>query len=113
VSANNIPYQAARSLAVLKKQKPFYFYPYRHVTTSSLANVLIIGAGTGNDVAVACPRGQARRRGRDRPGAAEDRPCASPEPPYQDPRVTTHIADGRALPAEHGRKIQPDRVRAA
>ena len=34
VSANNIPYQAARSLAALKKQKPFYFYPYRHVTAS-------------------------------------------------------------------------------
>ncbi len=28
VSANNIPYQAARSLKVLHQQKKFYFYPY-------------------------------------------------------------------------------------
>ena len=96
VSANNVPYQAARSLAVLKKQKPFYFYPYRHVTKSSLANVLIIGAGTGNDVTVALSEGARHvdaveidpsllQIGRDR----------HPNHPYQNPRVTTHIADGR------------------
>src|SRR5581483_1374525 len=44
VSANNIPYQAARSLAQMHTEKPFYFYPYRHVTRASLKNVLIIGA---------------------------------------------------------------------
>ncbi len=97
VSANNIPYQAARSLAVLKKQKPFYFYPYRHVTASSLANVLIIGAGTGNDVAVALSEGAKHV------DAVEIDPvllkigrARHPNHPYQDPRVTTHIADGRA-----------------
>ncbi len=57
VSANNIPYQAARSLTVLHQQKKFYFYPYQHVTRSSLKNVLIVGAGTGNDVAVALSEG--------------------------------------------------------
>jgi len=36
---------------------PFYFYPYRHVTRGSLGNVLIIGAGTGNDVAAALSEG--------------------------------------------------------
>ena len=40
VSANNIPYQAARGLPALHAQKPFYFYPYRHVTRASLNNVL-------------------------------------------------------------------------
>src|SRR5215469_10913779 len=35
VSANNIPYQAARSLALMHRQKAFYFYPYRHVTKAS------------------------------------------------------------------------------
>src|SRR5204863_5119254 len=53
VSANNIPYQAARSLAVLKKQKPFYFYPYLHIPRSDLKNVLITGAGTCNETTVA------------------------------------------------------------
>src|SRR3984885_14344083 len=57
VSANNIPYQAARSLKVLHQQKKFYFYPYQHVTRSSLKHVLIVGAGTGNDVAVALSEG--------------------------------------------------------
>jgi Spermine/spermidine synthase domain len=98
VSANNIPYQAARSLAVLKVQKKFYFYPYRHVAASSLANVLIIGAGTGNDVAVALSEG-ARHV-----DAVEIDPvllqigrAGHPNHPYQDPRVTAHIADGRAF----------------
>ncbi len=97
VSANNIPYQAARSLAVLRKQKPFYFYPYRHVTTASLGNVLIIGAGTGNDVAVALSEG-ARHI-----DAVEIDPvllkigrARHPNHPYSSPRVTTHNADGRA-----------------
>src|SRR5436305_1062176 len=47
VSANNIPYQAARSLDLMHQQKAFYFYPYRHVAKASLGNVLIIVSGTG------------------------------------------------------------------
>src|SRR6516164_7915733 len=57
VSSNNFPYQAARSLAVMHKQKAFYFFPYQHVTKASLGNVLIIGSGTGNDAAVALSEG--------------------------------------------------------
>jgi hypothetical protein len=96
VSANNIPYQAARSLAVLHKQKAFYFYPYRHVTRSSLRNVLIIGSGTGNDAAVALSQG-ARHV-----DAVEIDPLlvrlggSHPNHPYQNPRLTTYIGDGRA-----------------
>lgn len=95
VSANNIPYQAARCLASMRAVKPFYFYPYRHVTRASLNNVLIIGAGTGNDVAVALSEGARHvdaveidpllpKIGRDHPNH-----------PYQSPRVTIHNADGR------------------
>jgi hypothetical protein len=97
VSANNIPYQAARSLTVLHQQKKFYFYPYQHVTRSSLKNVLIVGAGTGNDVAVALSEG-ARHV-----DAVEIDPILiklgksqHPNHPYDSPRVTTHNADGRA-----------------
>ena len=96
VSANNIPYQAARSLAVMRVQKKFYFYPYQHIARADLANVLIIGAGTGNDAAVALAEG-ARHV-----DAVEIDPLlprsAGPHPdhPYQNPRVTVHIADGRA-----------------
>ena len=98
VSANNIPYQAARSLAVLHAQKKFYFYPYQHVSRSSLKNVLIVGAGTGNDVAVALSEG-ARHV-----DAVEIDPMLlrigrheHPNHPYDSPRVTTHSADGRAF----------------
>jgi hypothetical protein len=98
VSANNIPYQAARSLSVLHQQKKFYFYPYQHVTKASLKNVLIVGAGTGNDVAVALSQGAQHV------DAVEIDPVLArigrnehPNHPYDSPRVTTHIADGRAF----------------
>jgi len=98
VSANNIPYQAARSLTVLHQQKKFYFFPYQHVTRSSLKNVLIVGAGTGNDVAVALSEGAQHV------DAVEIDPVIlkigrseHPNHPYDNPRVTTHSADGRAF----------------
>ena len=61
-------------------------------------DVLVIGAGTGNDVAVALSQGAQRvdaveidpalvQIGRDR----------HPDRPYSDPRVTVHVDDGRAF----------------
>ncbi len=97
VSANNIPYQAARSVAVMRKQKQFYFEPYQHVSKADLRDVLIIGAGTGDDTAVALSEG-ARHI-----DVVEIDPSLlaigqqyHPNHPYRDPRVTIHIGDGRA-----------------
>jgi hypothetical protein len=96
VSANNIPYQAARSLAVMHKQKAFYFYPYRHVSPADLGDVLIIGSGTGNDAAVALSEG-ARHV-----DTVEIDPLLvrlghqHPNHPYSSPRLTAHVDDGRA-----------------
>jgi hypothetical protein len=97
VTANNIPYQTAVSLTAMRDRQPFYFYPYRHVTRASLGNVLIIGAGTGNDVAVALSEG-ARHV-----DAIEIDPLlllrvgqAHPSHPYQSSRVSMHVDDGRA-----------------
>ncbi len=97
VHANNIPYQTAVSLNYMRRSQPFYFYPYRHVTPASLGNVLIIGAGTGNDVAVALSEG-ARHV-----DAVEIDPLLltrvgqeHPDHPYQNGRVTRYIDDGRA-----------------
>jgi hypothetical protein len=96
VSANNIPYQAARSLAVMRQQKAFYFYPYRHVTKASLGNVLIIGSGTGNDAAVALSEGVRHV------DTVEIDPLLvrlghmHPNHPYASPRLTAHVDDGRA-----------------
>jgi hypothetical protein len=95
VSANNVPYQAARSLAVMHVQKPFYFYPYQHVTRSSLHNVLVIGAGTGNDVAVALSEGAQHVDAVEIDPLLPKIGAAHPNHPYQNPRLTVHIADGR------------------
>jgi hypothetical protein len=105
VSANNIPYQAARSLAVLREQKPFYFYPYLHIPKSDLKNVLIIGAGTGNDTTVALAEG-ARHV-----DAVEIDPQLlrighrqNPARPFESSRVTTHTADGREYLQDTGKR---------
>jgi hypothetical protein len=95
VSANNIPYQAARSLAAMHAQKPFYFYPYRHVTRAALNNVLIIGSGTGNDAAVALAEGARHVDAVEIDPVLPQIGRAHPDHPYQNPRLTLHIADGR------------------
>jgi hypothetical protein len=101
VHANNIPYQTAVSLTSMRNRQPFYFYPYRHVTRAGLGNVLIIGAGTGNDVAVALAQG-ARHI-----DAVEIDPLLlhrvgqeHPNHPYRSGRVSMHVQDGRAYLAD-------------
>ena len=96
ISANNIPYQGIHPLSAIRRSKQFYLLPYQHVSRASLGNVLIIGAGNGNDVAVALSEG-ARHV-----DAVEIDPLLvqigrqyHPARPYQNPRVTVHIADGR------------------
>jgi hypothetical protein len=96
--ANNIPHQTAYPIATLRRLEPFYFYPYRHVDRARLDHVLIVGAGTGNDVAIALSEG-ARHV-----DAVEIDPVIqslgrrwNPDRPYQSRRVTVHINDGRAF----------------
>jgi hypothetical protein len=98
VSANNIPHQTVYPVAKLHKLEPFYFYPYRHLAGQPLNQVLVVGAGTGNDVAVALSEG-ARHI-----DAIEIDPVLqhlgalyNPNHPYQNPRVSVHINDGRAF----------------
>ena len=98
VSANNIPFQTLYSNSTLHRIEPFYFFPYRHVTRSSLSDVLVIGAGTGNDVAVALSAG-ARHV-----DAVEIDPELvalgkqyNPEHAYESPRVNVYVDDGRAF----------------
>jgi hypothetical protein len=103
--ANNIPHQTAYPISTLRRLEPFYFYPYRHVDRTRLNNVLIVGAGTGNDVAVALSEG-ARHI-----DAVEIDPVIqslgvrwNPDHPYQSRRVTVHIDDGRAFIENTGRR---------
>jgi hypothetical protein len=96
VWANNIPYQAARALPVLHRQKPFYFYPYAHVTKADLRSVLIIGAGTGNDTTVALSEGAQHVDAVDiDPQLLHLGKELNPSKPFDNPRVTLHVGDGR------------------
>jgi hypothetical protein len=105
VWANNVPHQTAYPVSALRTLEPFYFYPYRHVNRARLNNVLIVGAGTGNDVAVALSEG-ARHI-----DAVEIDPVIQslgrqwhPDHPYQSSRVSVHIDDGRAFIQNTGRR---------
>jgi spermidine synthase len=96
VDVNNTPHQTAHRLQHLDDSDPFYRYPYTYAGARD--DILIIGAGTGNDVAIALNEGAKRvdaveidpelqRIGKQR----------HPEHPYSDPRVSAHIDDGRAF----------------
>lgn len=70
---------------------------YDRVTADRPGDVLIIGAGSGNDVSLA------GLRGADRIDAVEIDPHllelgrGHPDKPYDNPRVHTHVTDGRAF----------------
>ena len=92
IDANGVPHQAAaRTLGTA------YEDPYQRMARPP-ERVLIVGAGNGNDVAVAL------REGAQHVDAVEIDPRIQeigvrdhPEHPYDDPRVTRIIDDGRAF----------------
>jgi hypothetical protein len=95
ISVNGIPHQ---NIIPVSKLAMVYSLPYQHDPTNPLNNVLIVGAGTGDDVANALHEG-ARHI-----DAVEIDPelyqlgkKLNPDHPYQNPRVTMHINDGRAF----------------
>jgi Spermine/spermidine synthase domain len=97
IRVNNRPHQTMAPLSLLLAEQPFYAYPYTHLP-SGPGDVLIVGAGSGNDVALALAKGAAHV------DAVEIDPVLQrlgrelhPEHPYQDPRVSVHVDDGRAF----------------
>jgi hypothetical protein len=98
IDANGIPHQVAAAVSVRRSSNPEYFIPYERSESGRLDNVLIVGAGSGTDVAIALAQG-ARHV-----DAVEIDPKLQrlgadwhPDHPYQDPRVSVHIDDGRAF----------------
>jgi SAM-dependent methyltransferase len=122
VSVNGIPHQRVTLAERREKQEPQYTVPYERIaaqqvtggtgqptihpptgsatqaTLPGLDRVLIVGAGTGTDVAIALRHGAAHidaveidpklaQLGRDR----------NPDHVYSDPRVRVHVDDGRAF----------------
>ena len=57
IRVNGTPHQSIWRLDDLLEEQPFYGYPYRHLGDEPPEDVLIVGAGSGNDVALALSRG--------------------------------------------------------
>ncbi len=95
INVNGIPHQ---NIIPARKLQKVYSQPYLDAPGNPLNNVLIIGAGTGDDVANALLKGAKHI------DAVEIDPQLyqlgvrlNPDHPYQNPRVTVHINDGRAF----------------
>ena len=81
-----------------RKLEPLYFVPYARLRGNQLRNVLIVGAGGGSDVAIALAHGAKHVDAVEiDPGIYALGRRLNPNRPYQDPRVTIHIDDGRAF----------------
>lgn len=96
IQVNGIPHQQLMSAAAKERGESWYLSPYL-LAPRPPGNVLVVGAGTGSDVAIALSR-HARHV-----DAVEIDPTLlrfgkqhDPDHVYQDPRVTTHVNDGRA-----------------
>jgi SAM-dependent methyltransferase len=98
ISTNDIGHQ---NMVAVGQIGPAYLLPHllnRDAGGAPFAEVMIIGAGSGNDVAAAL------RSGAKRIDAVEIDPRINrlgrehhPERPYADPRVTVHLDDGRSF----------------
>ena len=90
---------------------PIYETVYDRIARQDPGDVLIIGAGSGNDVAVANARGASRVDAVEIDGDLLDLGREHPDRPYDDPRVVTHVADGRAFLEQTDRDVGHDPAR--
>jgi hypothetical protein len=96
ITVDGIPHQALYPADARKEE--FYDQLYRWFPDRTFDEVLIVGAGSGTDTALAL------REGAQRIDAVEIDPRIQrigverhPDRPYDDPRVTRHVNDGRAF----------------
>ncbi len=98
VSVNGVPHQAAMDAETKAKLEPQYGLPYQRMGRDTPGRVLIVGAGTGTDVALALSRGATRVDAVEiDPRLQQIGAQLHPDLPYNDPRVFVHIDDGRAF----------------
>jgi hypothetical protein len=98
VAVNGIPHQTFASVEVRRERANWYFLPYERLGDVPPGRVLIVGAGTGTDVAIALAQGA------ETVDAVEIDPKLlqlgvdqHPDDPYGDARVTAYVEDGRAF----------------
>ncbi|GGK93583.1 hypothetical protein Sme01_58700 [Sphaerisporangium melleum] len=106
IAVNGIPHQQAIPAANRLEWERQYALPYeRAAAAGHLDDVLIVGAGSGTDVAIALSKGAKRVDAVEiDPKLRELGGAFHPDRPYDDPRVTTHITDGRAFLERTGKK---------
>ena len=98
ISVNGVPHQIMRAASQRLLEEPQYGLPYERSPENPLGNVLIIGAGSGSDVAIALSKGAQHIDAVDiDPRIMEIGVEKNPDNPYADPRVTRHVNDGRAF----------------
>ena len=98
LQVNGIPHQAVMDVQQRLANEPMYGKPYERAVDNPLNNVLIVGAGTGTDVALALAQGAKHVDAVEiDPRIAQIGEQVNPNKPYDDPRVDLHINDGRAF----------------
>ena len=99
ISVNGIPHQLmAPAQWKLEQGEQQYATPYLRIKDNSLDDVLIVGAGSGSDVAIALSKGANHIDAVDiDPRIMEIGVERNPDRAYQNPRVTRHVNDGRAF----------------
>ncbi|HEX6139817.1 MAG TPA: spermidine synthase, partial [Candidatus Limnocylindria bacterium] len=97
IDVNGIPFQTALSVARHRELGTAYLVPYERVNPDTLDNVLIVGAGSGSDVAIALSEGAKHVDAVEiDPRIQQIGAQRHPDHPYSDPRVDVHINDARA-----------------
>lgn len=106
INANGVPHQLmAPAQWKLGHGERIYETPYLRLPQNKLGDVLIVGAGSGSDVAIALSKGAKRVDAVDiDPRILQIGRENNIDRPYADPRVTTHANDGRAFLESTDRK---------
>ena len=99
IKANGVPHQMmAPAKWKVEQGERIYETPYLRLPDNSLEDVLIIGAGSGSDVAIALSEGAKRIDAVDiDPKIFSIGAARNIDKPYSDPRVHRHVNDGRAF----------------
>jgi SAM-dependent methyltransferase len=98
ISVNGIPHQQATPAKNKLEWEGQYGLPYERSASGKLDDVLIVGAGSGTDVSIALTKGAKRVDAVEiDPKLLELGRTYHPDRPYDDPRVTAHVTDGRAF----------------
>lgn len=99
IMVNGVPHQLmAPARFKLEEAEEIYAAPYQRTAGNKLDEVLIVGAGSGSDVAIALLKGAKHIDAVDiDPRIMQIGKQYNLDRPYDDPRVTRHVNDGRAF----------------